>query len=272
MALKYGFELGWSALKAMGNSIGKNTPSLLKKGWIGLNGMGAPEAAVTSLVKNNVDDAVKGIAKRWDGDTVDLMSSGGKIMETAWWLPVLGRVGGAIDDVSHLKDVNLSAGGNIETASENNFQLGLDLSSAGMFVAALAVKNPAAKKALRAGGFTLGLTRDAHNAAMDSGRGKSTFYDDWSWRGKYTTIYTDQNGYRRSTFAPLLTYHHETDSKTGFNYGYTKLYVDGASNIERYKNPVGAIAGSLFSDNEFFSNNIKPNLKSEQPVRSITES
>jgi hypothetical protein len=273
MVLKYGFELGWSALKAMGNSFGKNAPGLLKKGWIGLNGMGAPEAAVESLVKNNADDAAKGIAKLWDADTIDLMRFGGKGMETAGWLPVLGRAGSVVDGLSRLKDINLSAGGNIETASENNFQLGLDLGSAGMFVAALAVKNPAAKKALRAGGFGLGLTRDVHDAAMDSGRGKSTFFDDWSWRGQYQTVVTNgQYGYRQSTFDSLLRYHHEKDSKTGFNYGYTKIYANDDPNIERYKNPVGALAGSLLSDNEFFSNNIKPGLKSEQPVRSITES
>jgi hypothetical protein len=271
MVFKYGFDLGWSALKAMGNSVGKNAPGLLKKSWIGLNAMGAPEAAVESLVKNNAEDAIKGIATLWDADTIDLMRFGGKGMETAGWLPVIGRVGGVIDDLSHLKDVNLSGGGNIETASENNFQLGLNLGSIGMFVAGLAVKNPSAKKALRAGGFGLGLTRDLHDTAMDSARGKPTWIDDWSWRGKYSSIYMDQYGYRRTTFTPLLQYHYDKDSQTGFNYGYAKIYADGDPNIERYKNPVGAVAGSLFSDNEFFSNSIKPGLKSEQPVRSITE-
>lgn len=272
MVVKYGFDLGWSALKAMGNSIGKNTPSLFKKGWIGLNGIGAPEEAVKSLVKNNLDDAAKGMAKPWDADTIDLMKLGGKSMETAWWLPVLGRVGSAIDDASHLKDINFSAGGNVETASENNFQLGLNAGSIGMFVAGLAVKNPSAKKALRAGGFGLGLTRDLHDTAMDSARGKSTWIDDWAWKGQYSSIYIDQRGYKRTTFSPLLQYHYDKDSKTGFNYGYAKIYADGDPNIERYKDPVGALADSLFRDNEFFSNSIKPGLKSEQPVRSITES
>jgi hypothetical protein len=282
MVLKYGFELGWSALKAMGNSIGENAPGLLKKGWIGLNGMGAPEKAVESLVKNNADDAAKEIAKLWDGDTVDLMRLGGKGMETAWWLPVLGRAGSAVDDFSHLKDINLSAGGNVETASENNFQLGLDLGSIGMFVAGLAVKNPAAKKALRAGGFGLGLTRDVHDAAMDSARGKSTFFDDWSWQGKYATIYTDQYGNRRTAFTPLLSYHYDKDRKTGYDYGFAKIY--GRDDV-MYKDPIGALGASLLSDNEYFSkniqpglqvkepvNNIKPFLRLEQPVRSITAS
>lgn len=225
MVVKIGMKFGAEALAKVGQAIGKNAIPAVKKFGKGVSFAFIPESSVAKWA----DDAAKMAIKngddtlKWSADTVDLANQSAQVAEAAWWAPALARGGSAVGDGLKLKDVYTGVDKK-ETESENKLQIGLNLTSATMLIASMAVGNDAAKVALRVGGLAAGTSRDVHNTAMASSRGDSTWFDNYSWMGEFGSIYTDQYGYRQSGFKPLLDHHHQEDIANGLDYGTSSVW------------------------------------------------
>lgn len=219
--LQLGWELGEIVFGKLGSVIKNNAPGLASKAGNTLKFSILPEATMAGHIAKTANLA---------DETIDTFNLGAQVVETAWWLNSVSSASGLVTDGLQIWNTTTSSGGNEWTVSENLDQAGLKAISLALNTASIKSKNNIFKFGLRAAGLATGTVNNGLEMVMKSADGGATELDRWAFMGNFGSVYTTENGFRKSSFQPIVRYYEQRDRNMGYDYGRAglkgELYFD----------------------------------------------